>query len=77
MCVRLSRVWGDPWPVSGIAEIATYAGTEIDLCNNAFATSVSVSENAQKYFGESTYLIVSTRSVQIMTQFSTATDGMA
>ena len=61
-------VWGGPGPVSGISEMAPYAGTGNNVCTKAFATSESVSEKAQKYLGESTHPIDSTRFVQIITQ---------
>ena len=66
---------GGPGSVSGIAEMAPYAGTGSDLCTNAFATSVTISEIYQKYFGESTHPIGSTRLMQIMTQLSLAATG--
>ena len=63
-------VWGGPGPVSGVSEMAPYAGTGSDVCTKSFATSVSVSENAQKYLGESTHPTGSTRSMQIIIQSS-------
>ena len=75
MCVRLLMVWGGPGPVSYIYEMAPYAGTGSDVCTKAFATSVSISENAQKYLGESTQPIGSTRSMHIITQSSSDATG--
>ena len=69
-------VWGGPRPVSGIAEMVPYAGTGSDVCTKAFAMSVSVSENAQKYLGESTHPINRTRSMQIIMQSSSDATGM-
>ena len=48
MWVRLSGVWCGPGPVSGIVGIVPYASTGRELCTDAFAPYVSVSENAQK-----------------------------
>ena len=69
-------VWGGPRPVSGISEMAPYAGTGSDVCTKAFATSVSVSDHVQKYLGESTHPIGSTRLMQIITQSSLDTASM-
>ena len=63
-------VRGGPRPVSGIAKMAPYAGTGSNVCTKAFATSVSVSDHVQKYLGESTHPIGSTRSMHIIKQFS-------
>ena len=68
-------VWGGPGPVSGIAKMAPCAGTGSDVCINAFAASVSVSENAQKYLGDSTHPIGSTKSMQIINQSSSVAAG--
>ena len=68
-------VGGGTGPVSGISKIAPCAGTGRDVCTKAFATSVSVSDNAQKYLGESTYTIGSMRLMQIITQSSLVADG--
>ena len=62
-------VWGGPRPVSGISKMVPYAGTGSDVCTKAFTTFISVSENAQKYLGESIHPIGSTRLMQIITQF--------
>ena len=75
MCVRLSMVWGGPGPVSGISKMAPYAGTGSNVCTNEFAKCVSVSDIAQKYSGESTHPIGSTRLMQIITQSSLAAAG--
>ena len=76
MWERLSRVWGVPIPVSEILTMALYYGAGINLCTRAFATPISVSENAKKNLSESTHPIVSTRLMQMIMQLSSAADGM-
>ena len=61
-------VWGGPGLVSRISETAPYAGTGSDVSTEVVATSVIVSENAQKYLGESIQPNSSTRLMQIITQ---------
>ena len=63
-------------PDEGILEIAPYAGTGSSESTRALATSVSVSENAQKNLGESTHPIGSTRSMHINMPSSPDADGM-
>ena len=54
-------VWIVPGPVSGILVMAPYPTTRSDMCTRDFATSVSVSDKAQKKLGEFTHHISSTR----------------
>ena len=61
MWLRLSRVWGGLGTVSGILVMAPYPDTRSTMRTMAFATSVRVSENAQKNLDESTLPIGRTR----------------
>ena len=56
--------------------IAPGPGTGINVCTRAFATSISVSENAQNNLGETIHPIGSTISIQIIMELSSAANGM-
>ena len=68
-------MWGRPGLVSSVVAMAPYVGTGGDLCTNAFAPSVSFFEIAQKYLGDSTHPVKSTRLMQMMMQLSSAAAG--
>ena len=63
-------------PVSRILVMAQYPGIGSNVCTSAFSASISVSENAQKHFGESTHPIGSTISMHMMRQLPSTYDGM-
>ena len=56
--------------------MAQYAGTVSNFYTNEFANSVSVSDIAQKYLGESTHPIDRMSLMQIIMQLSSAAADM-
>ena len=69
-------MFGGTGLVFGILEMSPYPSTGSDMFTSVFATSVIVSENVQKYLGDSTYPIGSTILMQMMMQFSWSADVM-
>ena len=65
---------GGGGPVAGILVMTPFYGTGNAVSTMALATSVSVSEKAQKNLGEFTHPIVNTRLIQIMTPSSYGAD---
>ena len=56
--------------------MALYPGTRSDMYMRLFATFVSVSDHAQKNLGDSTHLIGSTRSMQMIIKLFAEAYGM-